>query len=84
MSRISYKGVEEARGRLPDLLDQAEKGQTTVITRRGVSVAALVPLETYGAAGAQHSLLGLEGSGRGLWGRHSSRTLSKLRAEWNR
>ena len=84
MSRISYKGVEEARGQLPDLLDQAQKGQTTVITRRGRSMAALVPLETYDSAGGQHSLLALEGSGRGLWGKHSSRSLDRLRAEWSR
>ncbi|MBV8934411.1 MAG: type II toxin-antitoxin system Phd/YefM family antitoxin [Alphaproteobacteria bacterium] len=44
------KGVEEARNQLPALLDAAEKGRSTVITRRGVPIAALVPIATYNAA----------------------------------
>jgi hypothetical protein len=32
----------------------------------------------------QKSLLALAGSGRGLWGRDSRKTLRKLRDEWDR
>jgi prevent-host-death family protein len=78
------KGAEDARNQLPDLLDAAEHGRSTVITRHGRAVAALVPIEAYGAAIRQESLLPLEGSGRGLWGKDSTRTLRRLRREWSR
>jgi prevent-host-death family protein len=78
------KGAEEARNQLPDLLAAAEKGQSTIITRHGRAVAALVPIGTYEAAGRQQPLMPVAGSGRGLWGRDSARTLRKLRTEWNR
>ena len=84
MSGARRKGAEEARNQLPDLLDAAEKGQSTIITRHGKPVAALVPIEAYGSAIRQQSLLPLKGSGRGLWGRDSSPTLRKLRDEWSR
>jgi prevent-host-death family protein len=84
LTKVSQKGSEEARNELPRLLEDAEGGRTTIITRRGKPVAALVPLETYQGSGRQQSLLALEGSGRGLWGRNSTRTLDKLRAEWSR
>jgi prevent-host-death family protein len=47
---ILRKGAEEARNQLPDLLEAAEKGRSTIITRHGRPVAALVPIEAYGAA----------------------------------
>ena len=50
----------------------------------GRPVAALVPLDDYVATGRQQSVLPLAGSGRGLWGRDSTRTLRKLRDEWTR
>ena len=81
---MERKGVEEARSQLPDLLDAAEKGRSTIITRHGRPVAALVPIEAYGAAMRQQPLTPLEGSGRGLWGRDSTRTVRKLRDEWTR
>ena len=84
MSETSRKGAEEARNQLPALLDAAEKGQTTIITKHGRAVAALVPADTYGAATRQQPLLPLKGSGRGLWGRNSRGTLRKLRDEWSR
>jgi len=37
--------LKEARRRLSDLVKAAERGQTTVITRRGKEVARLVPPE---------------------------------------
>jgi prevent-host-death family protein len=84
MSATRRRGVEEARNQLPDLLDAAEKGQSTIITRHGRPVAALMPIEAYGTALRQQPLTPFEGSGRGLWGRDSTRTLRRLRDEWSR
>lgn len=79
------KGAEEARSQLPDLLDAAEQGQATVITRHGKPVAALVPIKAYEAtAPKQASILPLRGTGRGLWGKDVRRTLRKMRDEWER
>jgi prevent-host-death family protein len=78
------KGAEEARNQLPDLLAAAEKGQSTIITRHGRAVAALVPIESYNSISRQQSLLPLKGTGRGLWGSDSRRTLRELRDEWSR
>jgi prevent-host-death family protein len=83
MPKIHRKGVEEARSQLPKLIEAAEAGQTTVITRRGRAVAALVPLEQQ-ARSRQQSLLSIAGSGRGLWGADSTRAVAELRDEWNR
>ena len=84
MDRTLKKGAEEARNQLPDLLEAAEKGRSTVITRHGRPVAALVPLKEYHQAGRQGALCGLKGSGRGLWGSNSERTVRELRDEWGR
>ena len=81
---IPRKGAEEARNRLPDLLDAAENGRSTIITRHGRPVAALVPIGQLGARGEQQSLLPLEGTGRGLWGKNSTKTIRALKAEWER
>ncbi len=79
-----HKGAEEARDQLPHLLDEAEKGRSTVITKHGRPVAALLPIEAYDAAVRQEPLTPLTGSGRGLWGKSSARTIRKLRGEWSR
>lgn len=84
MAKVAHRGAEEARNQLPNLLEDAAAGRATVITRRGRPVAALVPLDAYRSADRQKSLLPLEGSGRGLWGKNSGRTLKKLRDEWSR
>jgi prevent-host-death family protein len=81
---ILRKGAEEARNQLPDLLEAAEKGRSTIITRHGRPVAALVPIEAYGAAIRQQSLIPVAGSGRGLWEKNSTGALRKLRDEWTR
>lgn len=80
--RTYRKGVEEARRELPALLEEARKGRSTVITRHGRSIAAIVPVER--ALARQKSILGLAGSGKGLWGKDSRRTLRRLRDEWDR
>jgi hypothetical protein len=43
-----------------------------------------VPIGAYDAAVRQPSLLPLQGSGRGLWGKNSTDTIRKLRDEWGR
>ena len=82
MSTMFRKGAEEARNQLPDLLEAAEHGRSTIITRHGRPVAALVPVEGY--AVRQQPLIPLAGSGRGLWGKNSTEVLRKLRDEWSR
>lgn len=84
MSKRSYEGVVDARRRLPSLIDAAERGGATVITRRGRPVAALVPLDDYAPQRRQQPLLPLRGSGAGLWGSSSRSTLTRLRNEWDR
>jgi prevent-host-death family protein len=84
MPRSRKKGVEEARSRLPEILQQAEKGESTIVTKHGRPVAAIVPLSAFSAGTRQEPLTAAAGSGRGLWGHDSGRTLRKLRDEWNR
>lgn len=81
--KFDSKGVEEARKSLPAILDAAARGRTTVITRHGNAVAAVVPAQA-AAAGRPASLLALAGSGKGLWGRNSAATVARLREEWSR
>jgi prevent-host-death family protein len=87
---IETKGAEEARNTLPTLLELAERGQATIITRHGRRVAAIVPIDQYVAylnslrRSQQRSLLSLRGSGAGLWGEDSTRTIRELRDEWTR
>ena len=84
MGRTGRKGAEEARNQLPDLLDAAQQGRSTIITKHGRPVAALVPVDEYVSKNAQRSLLPWKGTGRGLWGKNSSRALRALRDEWRR
>ncbi len=74
------KGAEEARNRLPQLLAEAEKGRSTIITRHGRPVAALVPIAALNSGAQQQPLTPLQGTGRGLWGKDSTRTLRGLRS----
>lgn len=84
MSSRNRKGVEEARSQFPALLAEAERGRPTVITRHGRSIAAIVPIEGGLPGRRQRSLLGLAGTGKGLWGASSRRTMRALRGEWQR
>ena len=84
MNATQRKGAEEARKEFPSLLDAAENGQSTIITRHGRPVAALMPIKAFSTAVRQQPLMPLEGSGRGLWGKDSTRTLRRLRDEWDR
>lgn len=84
MARPVRKGVEDARNQLPALLAEAEKGRSTIITRHGRSIAAIVPVTGAQCGARQRALTTLAGSGKGLWGRDSARTLRRLRDEWSR
>ena len=59
-------GAEKAREQLPELLNRASRGQTTIITKHGKPYAALGPVQATRAR--RHSVLALAGSGAGLWG----------------
>ena len=73
-------GVEEARQALPSLLDRARRGESTIITRHGTPVAAVVPIER-ALARSTVSLAALSGSGKGLWlGKDS---IAAQRDEWD-
>jgi len=78
------KGSEDARKQLPELLDAAQQGRSTIITRHGQPVAVLVPIEALSGAVRQQPLTPLAGTGRGFWGRSSTSTIRKLRDEWDR
>jgi len=84
MSAVRRRGAEEARNQLPELLEAAQNGQPTIITRHGRPVAALISVAVYDAVSRQRPLTPLMGSGRGLWGKDSARTLRRLRDEWSR
>ena len=81
-SRPTSTGAEKAREQLPAILDAAAAGRTTIITRRGRAVAAVVPAAQ--ARARQASLKALAGSGKGLWGPASAKAIDALRDEWNR
>ncbi|HUO84393.1 MAG TPA: type II toxin-antitoxin system prevent-host-death family antitoxin [Thermoanaerobaculia bacterium] len=84
MNRRRQRGAQQARNQLPDLLAAAEAGSSTIITRHGRPIAALIPVDEYRQAAGQRSLVEWKGSGKGLWGKNSSRTLRSLRDEWSR
>jgi prevent-host-death family protein len=83
VAKPRHRGAEEARIQLPQLLADAEKGLTTIITRHGRGVAALIPLKDLGVS-RQHPLTALAGTGKGMWGSDSAGTIRKLRDEWKR
>lgn len=82
-NRVSTKGVEEARRSFPALLDAAAQGATTIITRRGVAVAAIVPASAATTV-RPISLMSLAGTGKGLWGADSAKAVARMRDEWTR
>lgn len=81
ISAADVKGAEEARQQLPAILAAAAAGHTTLITRHGREIAAIVPIEQARRLGPA-SLLTLAGSAPGLWGADSRRTVDALRDEW--
>jgi prevent-host-death family protein len=82
-SKPDSRGAEEARQQLPAILSAAAAGRTTIITRHGRPVAAVVPAAAAKRSGPA-SLTALAGTGKGLWGGNSGKTVAALRDEWNR
>lgn len=80
-SRGLTVGAEQARQRLPELIDRAHRGEATVITKHGRPYAALVPVDAARLSQPSMSLLALRGSGKGLWG-NVRRHVESLRREW--
>jgi len=77
------KSVTEARSTFSKTIRATTKGHSTIITRYGRPVAALVPINARDDTRRQQPLIGLFGSGRGLWGKSSVRMMRKLRDEWS-
>jgi prevent-host-death family protein len=75
-------GAEAARKRLPELLDRAHAGEVSIIKKRGVPFAALVPIHRQPSVTAGEGLLALKGTGVGLWGQDVVNTIDELRGEW--
>lgn len=76
-------GVDEARTHLPELLDRAKAGTITIITRRGLPMAALVPVDVALAATSKPaSFLTLAGSGAGLYSTVRGTDVASQRDEW--
>ncbi len=75
-------GAEAARKRLPELLDRAHAGETSIIKKRGVPYAALVPLDKRIEDGVSGGLLSFVGTGAGLWGTDIPQVVKRYRDEW--
>lgn len=76
-------GVEEARQSLPALLDQARHGESTIITRHGLPIAAVVPIDVAHANTRGRTTIGLHAlgsSGAGLWS--GGDAVAAQRDEW--
>lgn len=74
------RSVAQAREEFPSLLEAAEAGTETIITRRGRPVAVLGPVSL--RRGRERTTLdSLIGSGAGLWGDARSH-VREQRDEW--
>jgi prevent-host-death family protein len=80
----NHRGAGDARDHFPELLESAERGISTVITKRGRAVAVLAPADAVQSIERQPTLLTLAGSGRGLWVDDSAAAVAALRDEWDR
>ena len=84
MRATSKIGVEAARKALPSLIDRAQQGKATLITRHGKPCALIAPPGGAGQLQAGGDIRQLRGTGKGLWGRAASRKIDSLRREWDR
>ena len=80
-------GVEEARRRLPELLERAAGGEAFVIQRHKKPMAALVPVggqppnDPLERQRQIQSLMGLQGSGRACWDPNQRQPLDSPKAQ---
>ena len=73
-------GVAEARKRLPEILNQAHRdGTVTIVTRRDVPYAAIVPISQVVREAPR--LTSLRGSARGCYG-DAAQYVDRLRDDW--
>lgn len=79
---IRTQGAEEARKRLPALIEEAAGGQPTIITKHGKPYAALVSASSVQQRETVADIRSLRGSGKGLWGRSVRRAIRAMRDEW--
>ena len=76
--------AEQARKQLPALLNAAIQGRTTIITKHGRAVAVVVPADSIASVKKQSPITIIAGTGKGHWGKDSSKAVAKLRDEWSR
>ena len=77
---VKIAGVEEARKTLPEILSRAHHdGTVTIVTKRGVPYAAIVPVSQT-MRGAP-KLTALRGSARGCYG-EAGEYVARMREEW--
>ena len=78
--------LKQAAAQLSRIVRDAQTGQTSLLTLRGVPVAALLSMERWQQTTTEVSshagILALRGTGRGLWNAVSETTIATLRAEW--
>ena len=78
--KMQVAGVEEARAKLPPILRSAhQEGTVTIVTKRGVPYAAVVPVSH--AIREAPKLSDLRGSAEGCFG-DARRFVEGLRDEW--
>lgn len=79
-------GLEQARAQLPHIAAEARAGHTSVITRHGEPVAAVVPMSflraQQGGRIRKSGVLALRGTGRHMWLEGAGQTVANLRDEW--
>ena len=79
-------GLEQARAQLPRIAAEARAGHTSVITRHGEPMAAVVPMSFLRAQQTgrirKAGVLALRGTGRHLWPEGAGQTVASLRDEW--
>jgi len=78
---MNKAGAEEARKRLPEFLDRAERnGTVTIVTKRGQPCAAIVPLSHLDRAEAP-KITALRDSAKGCYG-DIAEYIDRSRQEW--
>jgi prevent-host-death family protein len=83
LKTATKKGAEQARRNFPALVEQAARGEPTIITKHGKPYAALVPASYLSQNVGRVDIRSLRGSGKGLWGRSVKRTIRSMRDEWH-
>lgn len=79
-------GLEQARAQLPHIAAEARAGHTSVITRHGEPMAAIVPMSFLQSQQAgrirKSGILTLRGTGRHIWSQGAGQAVGNLRDEW--